>query len=136
MTIHGPTLNACLNAASFILLITGWFFILRKNVTAHRICMGSACVTSLLFLVSYLTYHYHHGATRFAGTGTLRTVYFVILTSHTILAVIILPLIIRLLKHALSGDFEKHKKIARVTFPLWVYVSLTGVVVYWMLYRL
>ena len=136
MTIHVPTLNACLNAASFVLLITGYVFIRRKNITAHRICMSSACVASLLFLSSYLAYHYQHGATKFPGTGTLRTVYFCILISHTILAVVILPLIIRLLKHALKGDFEKHKKLARLTFPLWVYVSLTGVVVYWMLYRL
>ena len=136
MTIHTPTLNACLNAASFVLLLTGYVFIRRKNITAHRICMGSACITSLLFLTSYLIYHYHHGATRFPGTGTLKTIYFSILISHTILAVVILPLIIRLLKHALKNDFEKNKKLARVTFPLWVYVSLTGVVVYWMLYRL
>lgn len=136
MNIHIPTLNACLNAASFVLLLSGYFFILKKNITAHRICMGSACVTSLLFLTSYLVYHYHHGATRFPGTGALKTVYFSILISHTILAVVILPLIIRVLKYALSNQFDKHKKIARVTFPLWVYVSLTGVVVYWMLYRL
>ena len=136
MTVHVPTLNACLNAASFVLLWTGYYFIRRKNINAHRISMGLACLTSLLFLSSYLNYHYHHGATRFPGTGALRTVYFCILISHTILAVVILPLIIRLLRHALSNNIEKHKKLARFTFPLWIYVSFTGVVVYWMLYRL
>lgn len=98
--------------------------------------MGLACVTSTLFLISYLVYHYQHGSTRFTGTGAVRTVYFTILLTHTVLAVVILPMIIRLLTHALRGNFEKHKKLARVTFPLWVYVSFTGVVVYWMLYRL
>ena len=136
MDFHIPTLNACLNATSFFLLLTGFFFILRKNITAHRICMGLACVTSTLFLISYLIYHYQHGSTRFTGTGSIRTFYFSILISHTILAVVILPFIAVLLTYALKGNFEKHKKIARFTFPLWIYVSFTGVVVYWMLYRL
>ena len=135
MEIHIPSLNAWLNATSFILLLTGFVFIMRKNITAHKTCMGMACVTSTLFLISYLIYHYQHGSTRFLGTGAIRTVYFTILLTHTVLAVVILPMIIKLLVHALKGNFEKHKKLARVTFPLWVYVSFTGVVIYWMLYR-
>lgn len=136
MTFHAPTFNACLNAMSFLLLLSGFYFILQKKINAHRFCMGAACGTSAVFLVSYLIYHFQHGSTRFQGTGVIRTVYFSILISHTILAVVILPFIFLVLKNALSGRFEIHKKWARITFPAWVYVSLTGVIIYWMLYRL
>lgn len=136
MNIHVPTLNACLNAASFLLLLTGYFFIRRKNIESHRKAMLAACVTSTLFLISYLIYHYQHGSTRFQGTGAIRTAYFTILITHTILAVAILPPILLLLRYAFKNELEKHRKLARVTFPFWAYVSLTGVVVYWMLYRL
>ena len=97
--------------------------------------MLSACCTSTLFLASYLYYHYHHGVTHFPGHGLLRPLYFVILVSHTILAVLIVPLVATTLFHALRSRFEKHKAIARITLPIWIYVSITGVVVYWMLYR-
>lgn len=136
MNIHIPSLNACLNTASFVLLLTGYIFIRRKEIEKHRKCMISACVTSTLFLISYLIYHYQHGSTKFQGTGAIRTVYFTILITHTILAVAILPPIIMLLRYAFKNELEKHRALARGTFPFWMYVSLTGVIVYWMLYRL
>jgi putative membrane protein len=130
-----PTIDAILNATSAILLTLGYVFIRRKNVPAHRFCMISAVVTSTLFLVFYLTYHYSHGTTRFAGQGTVRSVYFAILGSHTALAAVIVPLVLTTLYRALRERFELHKRIARWTLPLWLYVSVTGVVVYWMLYH-
>jgi uncharacterized membrane protein YozB (DUF420 family) len=137
MTISDlPTVNAILNSTSAVLLLAGWRLILQRRITAHRICMGSALGTSALFLASYLFYHYHHGSTRFPGTGPLRTVYLTILTSHTILAVVILPLILVTVARALRDDRPGHRRIARWTLPLWLYVSVTGVVVYWMLYHL
>ena len=131
-----PTIDAILNATSAILLTLGYVFIRRKNVGAHRFCMISAVVTSTLFLVFYLTYHYYHGTTRFTGQGAARSVYFAILGSHTVLAAVIVPLVLTTLYRALRERFELHKRIARWTLPLWLYVSVTGVVVYWMLYRL
>jgi putative membrane protein len=131
-----PTLDAILNATSAVLLALGYIFIRRKNVRAHKLCMVSAVVTSTLFLVFYLTYHYFHGATRFTGQGAVRSVYFAILGSHTVLAAAIVPLVLTTLYRALRGRFELHKRIARWTLPLWLYVSVTGVVVYWMLYHL
>jgi len=98
--------------------------------------MGSAFCTSTLFLISYLIYHYHTGSKHFQKAGAIRSVYLSILFSHTLLAVIIVPLALITVSRALRGDFQKHKKIARWTFPLWMYVSVTGVIVYWMLYRL
>lgn len=131
-----PALNACLNGSSALLLLAGFLFIRRKNVPLHRACMGSAFALSVLFLVSYLAYHAVHGATRFPGTGWVRTAYFAILISHTVLAVVIVPLVLRTLTLALRGRFEAHRRIARWTLPLWMYVSVTGVVVYWMLYQI
>ena len=131
-----PTIDAILNATSAILLTLGYVFIRRKNIGAHRFCMISAVVTSTLFLVFYLTYHYYHGTTRFTGQGAARSVYFAILGSHTVLAAVIVPLVLTTLYRALRERFELHKRIARWTLPLWLYVSVTGVVVYWMLYRL
>jgi uncharacterized membrane protein YozB (DUF420 family) len=131
-----PTVNAILNSTSAILLLVGWRLILRRQIQAHRICMASALTTSALFLASYLYYHYHTGSTRFPGTGTLRTVYLTILTSHTILAIVILPLILVTVARALRDDRPGHRRIARWTMPLWLYVSVTGVIVYWMLYHL
>ena len=131
-----PSVNAVLNSCSAFLLILGYFFIRRQNVAAHRLCMCAAFLTSSIFLASYLYYHYHHGSTRFQGQGVIRAVYFTILISHTILAVAIVPLIFRTFYLAIKGAFERHRKIARVTLPFWLYVSVTGVVVYWMLYRL
>lgn len=131
-----PLLNASLNALSVFLLVTGFYFIKNKNIPAHKVCMISAGLTSSLFLVFYLYYHAHHGSTRFQGQGVIRTVYFTILISHTILAVIQLPLILLTFYRAFRGQLDKHKAIAKITLPIWLYVSVTGVIVYWMLYRL
>ncbi len=131
-----PTLNALLNATSGVLLVVGYLFIRRKQVTAHKICMLSAFVTSCLFLISYLTLRYYAGMTRFTGQGWIRPVYFTLLTSHTILAAAIVPLALVTLFRALRGRFDRHARIARWTLPLWLYVSVTGVLVYWILYRL
>ena len=131
-----PHLNACLNASSAILLFSGWRFIKGHNVVAHRACQISALIVSLLFLTSYLTYHYYHGTTRFQGTGLARPLYFTILTSHTILAVVIVPLVALTFYRAFRADFVRHRRIARITLPLWFYVSITGVIVYLMLYQI
>ncbi len=131
-----PTVNATLNGISACFLSAGFYFIRQKKITAHKICMLSAFSTSILFLVSYLIYHYNFGSKPFTGQGWVRHVYFTILISHTILAVVIVPLAIITLNRGLKGRIDKHKKIARWTLPLWLYVSVTGVTVYWMLYRL
>ena len=131
-----PHLNACLNGTSAVLLFSGYSFIRSGNVAAHRTCQVSALVVSILFLASYLTYHYHHGATRFQGTGLARPIYFTILISHTILAVVIVPLVALTFYRALRQDFARHRRIARITLPLWLYVSITGVIVYLMLYQI
>ena len=131
-----PHLNACLNGASAVLLFTGYTFIRSRNVVAHRACQVAALVVSLLFLVSYLTYHYHHGSTRFQGAGIVRPIYFTILTTHTILAIVIVPLVALTFYRALRNDFDRHRRIARITLPLWLYVSITGVIVYLMLYQI
>jgi len=131
-----PHLNACLNASSAVLLFAGYSFIRKGNVAAHRACQTSALIVSSLFLVSYLTYHYYHGTTRFQGTGLSRPIYFTVLTSHTILAIVIVPLIAITFYRAVKMDFVRHRKIARITLPLWFYVSVTGVVVYLMLYQI
>jgi uncharacterized membrane protein YozB (DUF420 family) len=131
-----PALNASLNGISALLLASGYLCIRRQRVTAHKMCMGSAFVTSTLFLISYLTYHYHVGSIPFGGRGWIRAAYFTILISHTILAATIVPLALVTLSRALRGRFSKHVRVARWTLPLWLYVSVTGVVVYWMLYHL
>jgi uncharacterized membrane protein YozB (DUF420 family) len=131
-----PGLNACFNAASAALLVLGFVMIRRRRVAAHVACMAGALVSSSLFLAGYLTYHAHHGSTPFRGTGPVRIVYFAILISHTILAAAVLPLVLVTLARALRRDFARHRRMARVTLPVWLYVSATGVVVYWMLYRL
>ena len=130
-----PHLNAALNASSFILLSSGYYFIRRGRVIAHRNCQLSALAASIIFLISYVIYHQHHGTTRFAGQGIARPVYFTILTTHTILAVIIVPFVIVTLRRALRGDFLRHRRLARWTLPMWLYVSITGVLVYLMLYH-
>lgn len=131
-----PFLNACLNSTSAVFLMLGFYFIKNKKINAHRACMLITALASTLFLICYLYYHYHHGSTKFQGQGWIRPVYFTILLTHTILAVVNLPMIIKTFWHALRGEFEKHKKIARITFSVWLYVSVTGVVIYLMLYRL
>lgn len=131
-----PHVNACLNGTSAILLFSGYSFIRAHNVIAHRACQIAALCVSILFLASYLTYHYHHGSTRFLGTGLARPIYFTVLTSHTILAIVIVPLVTLTFYRAFRGDFLRHRRIARITFPLWLYVSITGVIVYLMLYQI
>jgi len=131
-----PHLNACLNGTSAVLLFTGYTFIRARNVIAHRACQIAALVVSLIFLASYLTYHFHHGATRFQGTGLVRPIYFTILTTHTILAIVIVPLVALTFYRAVRGDFARHRRIARITLPLWLYVCVTGVIVYLMLYQI
>jgi uncharacterized membrane protein YozB (DUF420 family) len=130
-----PHLNALLNSTSALLLLSGYISIRSGRIAAHRACQIAALIVSSLFLASYLTYHYYHGATRFAGAGFARPVYFTILTSHTILAIVIVPLILITFYRAFRNDFVRHRKIARITLPLWFYVSITGVIVYWMLYH-
>lgn len=131
-----PHVNACLNGTSALLLLTGYTFIRSHNVAAHRRCQIAALTVSLLFLASYLTYHFHHGATRFQGTGIVRPIYFTILLSHTILAIVIVPLVILTFYRASRNDFTRHRRIARITLPLWLYVCVTGVIVYLMLYQI
>jgi uncharacterized membrane protein YozB (DUF420 family) len=131
-----PALNATLNATSAVLLTIGWVLIRRGRWRQHRAFMIAAFCTSVLFLISYLTYHAHIGSKHFTGQGTIRLVYFTILLTHTVLAVLIVPLILITLSRALSSRFDRHRAIARWTLPLWMYVSVTGVVVYWMLYQL
>jgi uncharacterized membrane protein YozB (DUF420 family) len=136
-----PAINATLNGASAVLLLTGRRLIAQRKIQQHRAVMISAVITSSLFLACYLTYHallqiYAHGAiTRFQGTGLSRPIYFSILLSHTILAVVTVPLVLITLNRGLNARFDKHRAIARWTFPIWLYVSVTGVVIYFMLYK-
>ncbi len=132
-----PHLNAVLNSLSAAFLVAGYLFIRRRNVRAHRAMMTGALVSSTLFLISYLTYHFvFHGLTRFSGQGFVRALYLVILLTHTVLAAIILPFVLVTVARALRGDFARHRRVARWTFPMWLYVSVTGVIVYLMLYRI
>lgn len=131
-----PTVNAVLNGAAAVLLATGYRMIRRGRREAHRRLMLAAFSVSVLFLVSYLVYHYEVGSVRFTGTGPIRTVYFTILISHTVLAAAVPPLAVVTLWRALKGRLEAHRRIARLTLPVWLYVSASGVAVYWMLYRL
>ena len=130
-----PALNATLNATSALLLMAGYLCIRAGNTAAHMRCMLAACGVSIAFFASYLTYHAHVGSVRFAGTGWVRPVYFSILISHTILAIAIVPLVARTLFLATRQRFDEHRAIARWTLPLWLYVSVTGVIVYGMLYH-
>jgi putative membrane protein len=131
-----PVINATLNGCSAILLITGRIMIGRGKIAAHRAVMLTALATSSLFLVSYLYYHAHVGSVHFRGTGWSRPIYYTILTSHTLLAMIIVPMVLITLSRALRAHFDRHRAIARWTFPIWLYVSVTGVVIYLMLYRI
>ena len=137
MTVRDlPTLNAALNATSAVLLVLGYVLIRRGKREAHRRAMLGAVSCSALFLVSYLVYHAQVGSVRFQGQGWIRTLYFTILLTHTVLAAAIVPLVLLTLTRALQQRFDRHRRLARITFPLWAYVSVTGVVIYWMLYRL
>jgi uncharacterized membrane protein YozB (DUF420 family) len=129
-----PPLNAALNAACAVLLLCGLALILNKKIRLHRLCMISAFICSSVFLGFYLYFHFHAGIIRFGGHGWIRSVYFTILISHTILAVVIVPLVLITLTLGLRSDFGRHRGIAKWTLPLWLYVSITGVIVYWLLY--
>ncbi len=131
-----PALNASLNAVSALFLILGYFFIRTKQVNRHRAAMLAAFSTSILFLISYLVYHYHVGSKPFPGQGWIRSVYFMILISHVVLAATIAPLALATLNLAWKERFQTHRRLARWTLPLWLYVSLTGIVVYLMLYQI
>lgn len=137
-----PHLNASLNALSGVFLLSGFGFIMARRVGAHRFCMLAASSISALFLLSYITHHvlrsyyFGIGPTKFTGEGLARPVYFTILTSHTILAALVAPFVIATLRRALKGRFDAHRRLARLVFPIWLYVSLSGVAVYFMLYHL
>lgn len=131
-----PTVNATLNSLGAVCLVIGFVLIRQGRVEAHRRAMLGAVCFGVLFLISYLTYHFQVGSVRFQGTGTIRTLYFAILISHTVLAATVPFLATITLVRALRERFDRHKAIARWTLPIWLYVSVTGVVVYWMLYRM
>jgi len=131
-----PALNATLNAISTVLLITGYVFIRRGDRRRHKACMIAALVMSALFLTSYVIYHAQVGSVPFRGTGWIRTIYFAVLIPHVILAAAIVPPILITASRGLSAKYDKHRRIARWTLPLWLYVSVTGVIVYVMLYQL
>jgi uncharacterized membrane protein YozB (DUF420 family) len=131
-----PSVNAALNATAAVLLVWGYTLIRRKRIEQHRKVMTAAFTVSCLFLVCYLVYHAQAGSVRFQKTGTIRTVYLSILATHTVLAAAVPVLAIVTLRRGLRGKYDRHRKIARWTLPVWLYVSVTGVVVYWMLYWL
>ena len=131
-----PVVNATLNAISALLLTTGYVLIRQGRTDQHRLCMLLAFGTSALFLTCYVVYHLNVGSVAFTGQGTIRVVYFTVLISHVVLAAAILPMAIMTLRRALGGRFDAHRRIARWTLPIWLYVSVTGVVVYWMLYQM
>jgi uncharacterized membrane protein YozB (DUF420 family) len=131
-----PAVNASLNATAAVLLSTGWLLIRNGRVAAHRRCMIAAFVTSSLFLISYVTYHAHAGSKPFPGTGLIRAIYFSILIPHVTLAAAVLPLAIITLTRGLRRDDFRHRRIAKWTIPVWLFVSVTGVIVYLMLYRM
>ncbi len=131
-----PTLNAALNATSAILLVIGYVLVRRRRLRAHRAVMLAAFGVSILFLVSYVVYHANAGSRPFPGQGAIRGVYFFILVTHIILAALIVPMAIVTLSRGLRGQFDRHVPLARWTLPIWLYVSVTGVIVYLMLYRI
>jgi uncharacterized membrane protein YozB (DUF420 family) len=131
-----PALNATLNGVSAVLIATGRVLVRRKNVRLHRACMIAAVAASSLFLTSYLYYHAHVGSVRFPGQGWVRPVYFTLLISHTMLAAAVVPLVLLALSAGLRRRFDRHRRIARWAYPIWLYVSVTGVVVYLMLYQI
>ena len=136
MTPVLPSVNAALNAIAAVLLVWGYTLIRRKRIQAHRKVMTAAFVTSCVFLVCYLIYHYQVGSVRFPRTGAIRTVYLSILATHTVLAATVPVLAIITLRRGLAARYDKHRRIAHWTMPIWLYVSVTGVVVYVMLYHL
>jgi putative membrane protein len=136
MLSYLPALNATLNAISAVLLTIGWTYIKRGRIQQHRRCMIAAFITSSLFLISYVIYHAQIGSKPFPGTGPIRAVYFSILIPHVVLATVVLPLSLITLSRGLRRDDDRHRRVARWTLPIWWFVSVTGVVVYLMLYRL
>ena len=136
MNIHlFPPINATLNGLSAVLLTLGFIFIKRKNIPAHRACMIAAVVSSALFLACYLDFHYHVGDIRFLGDHFWHVIYLIILIPHVTLAIVIVPMVIITLSRGLRAKYDRHRAIARWTYPLWMYVSVTGVLVYFMLYQ-
>jgi uncharacterized membrane protein YozB (DUF420 family) len=131
-----PHVNAALNATASVLLVTGWLLIRSRRIAQHRLCMIAAVVTSTLFLTSYVIYHAHAGSKLFPGVGLIRTVYFAILIPHVILAALVLPFILVTFARGLRRDDTRHRRLARWTLPVWLFVSVSGVVVYVMLYRI
>ena len=130
-----PALNAALNATAATFLVAGYLLIRRGRRDLHRACMLAALAASALFLVSYVTYHYHAGSRPFPGVGAVRVVYFAILITHVVLAAVILPLALVTTARGLRSQFDRHVRVARWTLPIWLYVSVTGVVIYLMLYQ-
>jgi len=130
-----PAVNATLNGSAFLLLVTGWILIKRGHRDAHKRVMLSAFTVSILFLVCYVIYHVQVGSKSYTGTGAIRGVYYIILVTHVVLATSVPVLAIITIRRALRGDLERHRRIARVTLPIWVYVSITGVIIYVMLYH-
>ena len=131
-----PTLNACLNAAAAVFLVIGFVFIKQRRIRAHKLCMLTAFGISCAFLVSYLVHHAQVGSVPFRGAESLRPVYFAILVPHVILAALVPPLAFVTIRRGLKNDVVRHRRIAKITLPVWLYVSLSGVAVYWMLYRI
>jgi putative membrane protein len=137
MTIHDlPAVNATLNGLSAVFLMTGYVFIRRGNQTAHRNSMVAALITSAIFLTCYLIYHFNAGRTEFREPQSFRPYYLALLLTHTVLAVVIVPLIATTMSRAIRARYDLHKKIARWTWPLWMYVSVTGVIIYLILYKI
>ena len=128
-----PAVNAVLNSLTAVLLMAGYYFIRRKDVARHRAMMGSAFLMGALFLVSYVAYHSQVPSTKFGGEGLIRTVYYFILITHILLAAVTVALVLFTLYFALTEQFQKHRRIARWTYPIWLYVSVTGVIVYFMI---
>jgi putative membrane protein len=131
-----PAVNACLNSASTLFLTLGYIFIRRQKQTAHRNCMVAALVSSTLFLACYLIYHYFAGRTTFQNPHWFRPIYLLLLLTHTVLTVVIVPMVILTVVHAFRQKWELHRKMARWTWPLWMYVSITGVMIYFLLYQI
>ncbi len=134
LAFHLPTLNACLNALAAVLLTCGYIAIRRRAIEVHKRCMLAAFATSTVFLVCYLIHKATAGHTSFPGSGGAKKIYLTILLTHTVLAASVVPLALLTIRAALTKRFERHKKLARVTFPIWLYVSVTGVVIWWFLY--
>lgn len=130
-----PAVNASLNTLTTLLLLAGWGAIRRDRKFAHILCMSGALVSSSAFLTCYLIYHFHVGSVRFTADGWIRPVYFALLLTHTLLAVVLLPMVFATVIPALRARFDRHRRIARWTLPVWLYVSVTGVLVYFMLYH-